>query len=114
MADAGLSRQNGLVEDKSQTIEEDSEKNDLAMPDWPKYTNPVDNKAEINKELINVKAQAEQFKKSSEEAESQMKKGFQGTVKSEFEQKQKEIELQHKATVSKIKSEIWGDRLVFL
>jgi hypothetical protein len=29
------------------------------MPDWPKYTNPVDNKAEINKELINVKAQAE-------------------------------------------------------
>lgn len=34
--------------------------------------------------------------------------------KSDFEQKQKEIELQHKATVNKIKSEIWGDRLNFL
>lgn len=32
----------------------------------------------------------------------------------EFEQKQKEIDAQHKATVNKIKSEIWGDRLVFL
>ena len=33
---------------------------------------------------------------------------------SEFEQKQKELDLQHKATVNKIKSEIWGDRLNFL
>lgn len=43
-----------------------------------------------------------------------MKKGYQGTPKSEYEKKQREIELQHKATVSKIKSEIYGDRLVFL
>lgn len=42
-----------------------------------------------------------------------MKKTNQGN-KSDFEQKQKEIDLQHKATVSKIKSEIWGDRLAFL
>ena len=35
-------------------------------------------------------------------------------TKSDFEQKQKEIDLQHKQTVSKIKSEIWGDRLAFL
>ena len=48
MADAGLSRQNGLVEDKSQTIEEDSDKSDLAMPNWPVYTTPVANKVEIN------------------------------------------------------------------
>jgi hypothetical protein len=34
--------------------------------------------------------------------------------KSEFEKKQKELDLQHKATVNKIKSEIWGDRLNFL
>lgn len=34
--------------------------------------------------------------------------------KNDFDQKQKEIELQHKSTVSKIKSEIWGDRLAFL
>lgn len=44
-----------------------------------------------------------------------MKKGAGSKDKSsEFEQKQKEIDLQHKATVNKIKSEIWGDRLNFL
>lgn len=42
-----------------------------------------------------------------------MKKANQGT-KSDFESKQKEIELEHKSTVNKIKSEIWGDRLAFL
>ena len=34
--------------------------------------------------------------------------------KTEFEQKQKQIDLQHKATVNKIKSDIWGDRFNFL
>lgn len=34
--------------------------------------------------------------------------------KTDFEQKQKEIDLEHKSTVNKIKSEIWGDRLAFL
>jgi len=43
MAEAGLSRQNSLVEDKSQVIEDASntadkkEKDDLAVPNWPKY-----------------------------------------------------------------------------
>lgn len=47
MADAGLSRQNSLVEDKSQVIEDESansekkEKEDLAVPNWPKYQDPV-------------------------------------------------------------------------
>lgn len=52
MADAGLSRQNGLVEDKSQVIEEISDKkDDLAVPNWPKYSDPVSQRAEIDKEL---------------------------------------------------------------
>lgn len=56
MADAGLSRQNGLVEDKSQVIEEISDKkDDLAVPNWPKYSDPVSQRAEIDKELNQVK-----------------------------------------------------------
>lgn len=57
MADAGLSRQNSLVEDKSQVIEDESansekkEKEDLAVPNWPKYQDPVGQRAEIDKEL---------------------------------------------------------------
>lgn len=52
MADAGLSRQNLMVEDKSQTIEEISDKkDDLAVPNWPKYSDPVSQRAEIEKEL---------------------------------------------------------------
>ena len=35
-------------------------------------------------------------------------------AKANFEQKQKEIDLEHKSTVSKIKAEIWGDRYSFL
>lgn len=115
MAEAGLSRQNGLVEDKSQTIEEmgADKKDDLAVPNWPKYQDPVGQRAEIDKELKSVRMQTDEFKKTNEDAESQMKKIGQ-TGKNDFDQKQKEIELQHKATVSKIKSEIWGDRLAFL
>ena len=57
MADAGLSRQNSLVEDKSQVIEDTAasgEKNDLAVPNWPKYQDPVGQRAEIDKELKQV------------------------------------------------------------
>lgn len=90
-------------------------KDDLAVPNWPKYSDPLAQRAEIDKELKQVKKQADGYKKSSEEAEAQMKKGAGSKDKSsEFEQKQKEIDLQHKATVNKIKSEIWGDRLNFL
>merc|ERR1712224_447892 len=74
MADAGLSRQNGLVEDKSQVIEEVStgeSKDDLAVPAWPKYQDPVGQRAEIEKEIKKVKKQAEDFKKSSEEADTE-------------------------------------------
>lgn len=76
MADAGLSRQNGMFEDKSQVIEEVStdKKDDLAVPNWPKYTDPVGQRAEIDKELTKVKKQADDFKKSSDEAESEMNK----------------------------------------
>ena len=55
MAEAGLSRQNGLVEDKSQMIEEMGNKDDLAVPNWPKYQDPVGQRAEIDKELKTVK-----------------------------------------------------------
>ena len=36
-ADAGLTRQNSLVDDKSAVIEEISENKELAVPNWPKY-----------------------------------------------------------------------------
>ena len=43
------------MEDKSQLIEEvagdKNEKNDLAVPNWPKYSEPVGQRAEIDKEL---------------------------------------------------------------
>jgi hypothetical protein len=116
MADAGLSRQNGLVEDKSQVIEEVStgeSKDDLAVPAWPKYQDPVGQRAEIEKEIKKVKKQAEDFKKSSEEADTELKKKNDKSG-SEIEQKQKEIDLQHKSTVNKIKGDIYTDRLSFL
>lgn len=51
-ADAGLSRQFSLVEDKSQVIEDlGDKKNDLAVPNWPKYSDPLTQRAEIEKEL---------------------------------------------------------------
>jgi len=64
MAEAGLSRQNSLVEDKSQVIEDASngdkkDKDDLAVPNWPKYQDPVGQRAEIDKELAKVKQQTE-------------------------------------------------------
>lgn len=120
MAEAGLSRQNSLVEDKSQVIEDASngdkkDKDDLAVPNWPKYQDPVGQRAEIDKELAKVKQQTEQFKKNSDEAEALIKSGSASAkTGTEFEQKQKEVDVQHKATVNKIKSEIWGDRLAFL
>lgn len=46
-----------MVEDKSQVIEEVSEKkekDDLAVPNWPKYQDPVGQRAEIDKELNKV------------------------------------------------------------
>ena len=59
MEAAGLSRQNGsLIEDKSQVLEEgDSDKkdkDDLAVPNWPKYSDPVSQRADIDKELKKV------------------------------------------------------------
>lgn len=87
-ADAGLSRQFALVEDKSQVIEEEStpadKKDDLAVPNWPKYTDPLTQRADIDKELKQVKKQADEFKKSGEEAEAQMKK-TDTKEKSEFD-----------------------------
>lgn len=107
-----------MVEDKSQVIEEVSEKkekDDLAVPNWPKYQDPVGQRAEIDKELNKVQKQANDFKKSSEAAEAQLKSTESKSGKSDdFAQKQKEIDLQHKSTVNKIKSEIWGDRISFL
>jgi hypothetical protein len=80
MADAGLSRQNGMFEDKSQMIEEvaTDKKDDLAVPNWPKYSDPVGQRAEIDKELAKVKKQADGFKKSSDEADAEMKKSTKG------------------------------------
>jgi len=93
---------------------EKKEKDDLAVPNWPKYSDPVAQRAEIEKELKSVQKQTEVFKKTSEEAEAQIKNSTGKSNLNEFEQKQKEIDLQHKATVNKIKSEIWTDRLNFL
>ena len=89
MADAGLSRQNALVEDKSQVIEEETDKkDDLAVPNWPKYSDPLSQRAEIDKELKQVKKQFEDFKKNSEEAENLLKQSGQSKGKmTEFEQK---------------------------
>lgn len=75
LSDNGLRRQNQLVEDKSQVIEdvsatEKKEKDDLAVPNWPKYSDPVAQRAEIEKELKSVQKQTEVFKKTSEEAEA--------------------------------------------
>lgn len=109
-----------MVEDKSQVIEESSngdkkDKDDLAVPNWPKYQDPVGQRAEIDKELAKVKQQADEFKKNSDEAETLIKSGSAAAkTGTEFEQKQREVDVQHKATVNKIKSEIWGDRLAFL
>lgn len=117
MADAGLSRQNSLVEDKSQVIEEindKKDKDDLAVPNWPKYEDPISQRGEIDKELKKVKKQAKDYLSSSEKAEEELKESSSGGNSSDFQQKQKEIDLQHKATVNKIKSEIWGDRISFL
>ena len=113
-ADAGLSRQFSLIEDTSQVIEEQAgKKDDLAVPNWPKYSDPLTQRAEIEKELKQVKKQEDEFKKNSEEAEKLMKDTSK-KEKTEFEQKQKQIDLQHKVTVNKIKSDIWGDRFNFL
>lgn len=76
MAEAGLSRQNGgMITDKSESIEETSgdKKGDLAVPNWPKYSDPLAQRAEIDKELKQVKKQADDFKKNSDEAETAMK-----------------------------------------
>lgn len=57
MEAAGLSRQNMMIEDKSQVIEEISssdKKDDLAVPIWPKYNDPLSQRAEIDKELKQV------------------------------------------------------------
>ena len=60
-----------------------------------------------------VKKQTDDYKKSGDDADNQLKK-IDKNAKANFEQKQKEIDLQHKSTVSKIKAEIWGDRYTFL
>jgi hypothetical protein len=76
MAEAGLSRQNGgMITDKSESIEETSgdKKGDLAVLNWPKYSDPLAQRAEIDKELKQVKKQADDFKKNSDEAETAMK-----------------------------------------
>jgi len=56
----------------------------LAVPNWPKYTDPLTQRADIDKELKQVKKQADEFKKSGEEAEAQMKK-TDTKEKSEFD-----------------------------
>lgn len=88
MEDAGLSRQNMMIEDKTQVIEEDtvtdSKKDDLAVPNWPKYQDPMAQKAEIEKEMKQVKKQTEEFKKSGDDADSQLKK-IKNNSKSDFE-----------------------------
>ena len=43
------------------------------MPNWPKYSDPVAQRAEIEKEVKSVQKQAEIFKKANEEAEAQIK-----------------------------------------
>lgn len=57
-ADAGLSRQFALIEDKSQVIEDvggADKKDDLAVPNWAKYSDPLAQRADIEKELNQVK-----------------------------------------------------------
>ena len=63
--DEGHDIKNSMVEDKTQVIEEEDtsdakkdstkEQDDLSVPKWPKYSDPVAQKADIEKEMVEVK-----------------------------------------------------------
>jgi hypothetical protein len=47
---------------------------DMQVPNWPKYTDPVAEKNEIDRELINVKKEQSLFQSIWKDAEDKLKR----------------------------------------
>lgn len=86
---------------------------DIAVPKWPKYDSPSHQKQEISQELKEVQEEANKWKTMYDKSsKSEQENNTQGLT--EFQKKQREIDLQHNITVSKIKADIFIDRQQFL
>lgn len=86
---------------------------DLSVPKWPRYDEPSLEKAQIEKELKEVSSEATKWKSLYDKTQQNQKQMATEGL-SDFQKKQKEIDLQHNETVSKIKFDIYVDRQQFL
>ena len=87
---------------------------DMAVPKWPNYENPVTQKSEIESELAQIKKTSSHWKKLYDDALKTQKDKKRFEAVSETKKKQKEIELSHNIQVDKIKYDIYNDRQTFL
>lgn len=114
--DNGEKLENTSDTDEKFVIAEENQQSqdELAVPQWPKYENPVTQKSQIEAEFAQVKKTAAHWKQLYVDAQKTFKdeKRFEGLA--ETKKKQKDIDLQHNITVDKIKMDIWNDRVQFL
>ena len=83
---------------------------DLQVPEWPHYDDPISQKDDIKKELAEVTKQVDKWQSLFQEAQKQENDTDNFVGLTEFEKKQKEVDLTHGSSVTKIKREIFEDR----